>query len=316
MDGLLIVDKPAGPSSHDVVLCARRALGESRIGHTGTLDPIATGVLPLVLGRATRLARFLAAADKSYDALIQLGTATDTYDSQGTPVRPGYTGPFPSREAIESALVQFAGPQLQRPPAFSAKKVGGRRSYALARAATRAPAPSGSSTALERPEAVSVTAHALELLTVQDGLIALRITCSSGFYVRSLANDLGERLGVGAHLSALRRMRSGDAGLDRAVPLEVVAHERDRAVDAIVPLGSMLASHPRLVLNPAGVRHARQGRELGRADAEHWTDAAPSTALNLHDGVSVVRLLDSSGDLIGLAVPKGCDLLHPSVILV
>src|SRR5947209_3620471 len=132
MDGLLVIDKPAGPTSHDVVACLRRVLGEHRIGHTGTLDPAATGVLPLVLGRATRLARFLSASDKSYDVEIRLGFATDTNDVQGRSVGARHEGPWPPHEQIATALDTFRGMQLHQPPAFSAKKVAGRRSYNLA----------------------------------------------------------------------------------------------------------------------------------------------------------------------------------------
>jgi len=132
MDGLLVIDKPVGPTSHDVVARVRRILGERRIGHTGTLDPGASGVLPLVVGRATRLARFLSAAEKSYDAVIRLGIATDTGDSAGTPVGSAFAGSLPGREVIARALDPFRGTFLQRPPVYSAKKIGGQRSHRLA----------------------------------------------------------------------------------------------------------------------------------------------------------------------------------------
>jgi predicted methyltransferase len=135
MDGLLIIDKPPGPTSHDVVARVRRALGERRIGHTGTLDPAATGVLPLVLGRATRLARFLSASDKSYEAVVRLGVATDTQDAEGAASGPRYEGPLPSHAMIDRALDSFRGTFLQQPPAFSAKKIDGERSYRTARRA-------------------------------------------------------------------------------------------------------------------------------------------------------------------------------------
>lgn len=135
MDGLLVIDKPAGPTSHDVVARIRRVLRERRIGHTGTLDPAATGVLPLVLGRATRLARFLSSSDKCYEAQIRLGVATDTYDADGAPVGAAYGGLWPSAEEISRALEGFRGQFLQQPPAYSAKKIAGRRSYDLARQA-------------------------------------------------------------------------------------------------------------------------------------------------------------------------------------
>ena len=137
MDGLLIVDKPSGPTSHDVVARMRRALRETRIGHTGTLDPMATGVLLLVVGKATRLAKFLSASDKSYDAVVRFGFATDTADAQGQPLGPVSDRAMPSREAIDAALDAFRGTFMQQPPAFSAKKIDGQRSYKLARAARR-----------------------------------------------------------------------------------------------------------------------------------------------------------------------------------
>ena len=134
MDGLLVIDKPAGPTSHDVVARIRRVIGEQRVGHTGTLAPAATGVLPLVVGRATRLARFLSASDKTYEAEIRLGAATDTYDATGAAVASCHTGAWPSRDDVMRALDAFRGEFLQQPPAFSAKKVAGRRSYSIARA--------------------------------------------------------------------------------------------------------------------------------------------------------------------------------------
>src|SRR6187397_2594017 len=175
MDGLLVIDKPAGPSSHDVVARLRRVLGEPRIGHTGTLDPGASGVLPLVIGRATRLARFLSASDKSYDAVVRLGVATDTQDAAGTALGPGHQGAWPSRDAIDRALDQFRGTFLQQPPAFSAKRVAGERSYRAARRAKRgatlpaAPAPP----ALPAPVAVSTTV--LDLIAIDHELVTLSI---------------------------------------------------------------------------------------------------------------------------------------------
>src|SRR5580765_2735068 len=134
MDGLLVIDKPPGPTSHDVVAIMRRVLGERRIGHTGTLDPAASGVLPLVLGRATRLARFLSASEKRYEAVVRFGVATDTYDAEGTPVGTVRRGVTPPRDEIEASLKGLRGTIVQQPPAYSAKKIAGRRSYDLARA--------------------------------------------------------------------------------------------------------------------------------------------------------------------------------------
>src|SRR5436309_5063717 len=162
MDGLLLVDKPSGPTSHDVVERMRIVLGERRIGHTGTLDPAATGLLPLVLGRATRLARFLSASDKSYDAAVRLGITTSTGDADGEPAGPPYGGPLPSREAVDRALDAFRGTFSQRPPAFSAKRIAGRRSYLLARRARSHPDPGAD---LVQAPAVAVTAHRIDLVS-------------------------------------------------------------------------------------------------------------------------------------------------------
>ena len=232
MDGLLVVDKPAGPTSHEVVARVRRALGERRIGHTGTLDPAATGVLALVLGRATRLARFLSASDKSYDAVIRLGVATDTNDAQGTPAAPPHQGPLPSRDVIDRALDEFRGTFLQQPPAYSAKKIDGRRSYRLARedrhtTPARLPRRGPRHSPRRFPDPVTVTTHQIELVSVNRDMVTLRVACSAGFYVRALAHDLGARLRVGAHLLNLRRTRAGDVTLDQALELDAI--ERDPA---------------------------------------------------------------------------------------
>jgi len=165
MDGLLIIDKPAGPTSHDVVMRLRRVLGERRIGHTGTLDPAATGVLPLVVGRATRLARFLTAGDKSYEAVIRLGVSTDTADADGAPIGLPFTGTLPSREAVDGALQAFRGTFLQQPPVFSAKKIGGQRSHRLARSRSAIGLESASSVT-SVPAPVTVTIHRLDIVSV------------------------------------------------------------------------------------------------------------------------------------------------------
>ena len=331
MDGLLVVDKPAGPTSHDVVARVRRALGEPRVGHTGTLDPSAGGVLPLVLGRATRLARFLSASDKSYEAVIRLGVATDTYDAEGVPMGASHHGELPSRAVIEEALDAFRGSFLQQPPAFSAKKVGGKRSHALARARARSLAQRERLEALElrepleplealEPEpleplaplrAVPVTAYSLDVISMDDGTVTLRVDCSAGFYIRSLAHDLGGRLGVGAHLAALRRTRSGDITLAEALPLDVVERDRTRAEAAVIPLSRMLPALSAVVLTPEGVRRAGHGREIRPNDLVKVTgSSSPPT------GADWLRLVDEGGELIGLAEPgKTPGLLHPSVVL-
>jgi len=312
MDGLLVVDKPSGPTSHDVVARVRRAIGERRVGHTGTLDPMASGVLPLVLGRATRLARFLGASDKSYDAVIRLGVATDTYDAEGSPVGCPYAGPLPSRASIEEMLDTFRGTFLQQPPRYSAKKIDGRRSYKVARAdanvrSAGSASPAHTAPAAVLPAPVVVTARAVAFVSIVDALVTLRVDCSAGFYIRSLAHDLGERLGVGAHLAQLRRTRSGDIHLDKAIPLHVIERDPPRAIGAIVPLAEMLPALAAVVLTADGVSRAAHGRDLGPPDF------ADSAETGVH---AWLRLLDSAGKLIGLAEPaRTPGLLHPSVIL-
>jgi tRNA pseudouridine55 synthase len=331
MDGLLIIDKPAGPTSHDVVARMRRVLRERRIGHTGTLDPAATGILPLVVGRATRLARFLSASDKEYEAVVRLGVRTDTWDAEGVPVGVAPTpvadaGPIaqPSRDAIEAALDAFRGTFLQQPPAFSAKKIAGQRSYRLARAKRRQqdvqaaePTPA--------PAAVPVTVHALTLLTTTAERVTLRVHCSAGFYVRTLAHELGERLGTGGHLAELRRTRVGDYGAADAITLADAEGDPDAAVRRLVPLGQLLPGLSSVVLTSEGVRHATHGRDLGPADMirGHSTGAAAGSAAGsgtasgtASGSGSIVRLLDGAGDLVGLAEPTPTPgLLHPSVVL-
>jgi tRNA pseudouridine55 synthase len=304
MDGLLIVDKPSGPTSHDVVARLRRVLREKRIGHTGTLDPMATGVLVLVVGKATRLAKFLSASDKSYDAIVRFGFATDTADAQGRPVGPVMDGVAPAREAIDAALQAFRGTFMQQPPTYSAKKIDGRRSYKAARA--RASLGNVETPADALPAPTSVTTHRIEILSVGADTVALRVDCSAGFYVRSLAHDLGERLGVGAHLAALRRTRSGGFGLDRALPLDAAERDPAAAESALVPLSGVLRSWPSVVLTADGAARVVRGLDVRPIDHE------PS-ALSPQP---FVRLVNERGDLLAIAEPRASGLLHPSIVLV
>jgi tRNA pseudouridine55 synthase len=319
MDGLLVVDKPVGPTSHDAVVRVRKALGEHRVGHTGTLDPDASGVLPLVVGRATRLARFLSAADKRYEATIRLGIRTDTYDSAGEQVGTEHTGPPPTMEEIEGALNAFRGTFLQQPPAYSAKKIGGKRSHRLARNKSSAPASPAMAVSPALPAPVAVTAHAIHIVGLEGDRLMLRVACSAGFYVRSLAHDLGERLETGAHLTALRRTASGDVTLDDAVPLQTVEREGRAAAGRLLALERLLPALLPLTLTDEGVRRARHGRELGPADfADHLA------ALARLDEQSTVRwasdrfrLFNPEGRLVGLAEPSNTPgLLHPAIVLV
>jgi tRNA pseudouridine55 synthase len=296
MDGILVVDKPVGPTSHEVVACVRRAIGEPRVGHTGTLDPGASGVLPLVIGRATRLSRFLSAAGKEYEARLRLGAATDTGDAQGRMLGAPYDGPLPTAADIESALTAFRGTFRQQPPIVSAKKIEGERSYRLARRGTPAP----------RPAPVDVTVQHLALIGVDGDSVQLRIECSAGFYVRSLAHDLGEQLGTGAHVSELRRTRSGDFTLATALGFERILEDPASVPAALIPPAAALPRLSTVQLTDEGARRAAHGRILGPDDLA----AAPPGRVS-----EWVRLLDVDGQLVGLARPVS-GVLHPSIVLV
>lgn len=342
MDGLLVVDKPAGPTSHDVVARVRRALGERRIGHTGTLDPAATGVLLLVFGRATRLARFLSASDKSYEAVVRLGVATDTHDAAGIPIGPSYHGTLPSQAAIDRALDAFRGTFAQQPPAYSAKKIDGRRSYSLAREASRSIRPGSQlfySGAGAQPPArtdtdaspqtarhgrecsplptpVNVTARTIDIVGVEGDCVTLDVNCSAGFYVRALAHDLGTRLGTGGHLLTLRRTRSGDATLDTALGLDAIEREPALAACAVVPLSKMLPGLSSVTLTSEGLRHAVHGQDLGPGDTEHGLPHLQHVH-EMGPYPLFVRLLDPEGELVAIATKAGASgLLHPAVVLV
>jgi tRNA pseudouridine55 synthase len=346
MDGLLIVDKPSGPTSHDVVARMRRALREKRIGHTGTLDPMATGVLLLVVGKATRLAKFLTACDKSYDAVVRFGFATDTGDAQGEPVGPVKSTHAPSPDAINAALDAYRGTFMQQTPAFSAKKINGQRSYKAARArrhrgqvsdtaAGVAVSALGSDTAAAvavsalgsdtgagvavsaLPAPARVTGHHLEILSIEADCVTLRVDCSAGFYIRSLAHDLGERLGIGAHLAALRRTRVGDFGLDRAVTLDAIERDGPGTAGELVTLRDMLSDAASVTLTADAVVRALHGRDLW--PGELLQNSAPLTPQLFAELLSqpIVKLLDPHGELVAVAQPTGAHgILHPSVVLV
>lgn len=293
MNGVLVVDKPSGPTSHDVVGLARRALGTKRVGHTGTLDPMATGVLPLVIGQATRLAQFLSLDDKEYLADIRFGLATPTYDATSAPAD-AEVAPV-NLTGLDAALAEFRGTYLQMPPAFSAKKLAGTPAYQIARA--------GGSPELA-PVEVRVTA--LEVVERDEHTARLRVACSSGFYVRSLAHDLGQRLGCGAHLTALRRTRAGDFTIEEAVMLADVNAGGASVASRMVPLERLLPGMPCVSLDEAGSRKARHGARLGAADLV--SDASPDSPK--------VRLLDDAGRFLGIAQREPGGVLHPVVVLV
>lgn len=210
-EGILPVDKPEGPTSHDVVASARRALGTRRVGHTGTLDPFASGLLLLCVGRATRLAEYLSGLPKTYSAVARLGESTDTLDRTGTLIADSEAWRGLEEARVRAALESQAGDRLQVPPAYSAKKVGGERLHRLARrgeVVEAAPSP--------------VTIHRIELERLDLPDVAFHVECSSGTYVRAIARDLGDELGTGAHLTWLRRTRIGDWDVASAIPTDAL----------------------------------------------------------------------------------------------
>jgi tRNA pseudouridine55 synthase len=276
-DGFLLVDKPAGMSSHDVVLIARRAVGEPRIGHLGTLDPFATGLLVLLLGRATRLAPYAAGEPKTYEATIAFGSETDTDDLTGTEIRSAH---YPRSDAVERAVRELTGTLRHEPPAYSARKVGGVRAYALARRArpvTLAPA--------------EVTVHEWTILDVHRSAGAVvgcevRIVCSGGTYVRALARDLGRSCGSAAHLRALRRTRSGPFDVADALSLEALKATGPQ----IQPALALLRDFPVQFVKAEEIVALEHGRQIGASAG------GPRAALvDVHTG-DLVAVAERSGD--------------------
>jgi tRNA pseudouridine55 synthase len=280
-DGVLVVDKPAGMSSAAVVSGVKRALGATRVGHAGTLDPMATGVLPVVLGEGTKLATFLLADDKEYEGELELGVVTDTLDADGAVLGRSDPGGV-TREALLAAMGALTGPILQVPPMHSALKQGGRRLYELAREGIE----------VDRP-ARPVRVDRFDLLAFDPPRARFVVACSKGTYVRSLVRDVGEALGCGATLTALRRTRSGIFGLDRAIPLEDVAA---RGAAAVVPPAEALAHLPAIPLDPARVVDVRHGRPLPAPP-----DAPEGTP---------IRLLGEGGALLAVAERRGARIAY------
>lgn len=308
IDGLLVIDKPEGPTSHDIVAQVRRLLGTSRVGHTGTLDPMATGVLPIVIGKATRLARFLTSNDKRYRAVVKLGQATDTYDRLGQPSGPAIDVRV-ARADIEARLDAFRGDFEQTPPAYSAKKIGGVSAHRLAR--------SGEAVT---PAAVMVTVRALTLVQWDEAgaAVTLDVACSAGFYVRSLAHDLGQVLGCGAHLTQLRRTAAGDWTEADAHPLAALHSDPAAARAAVVPMSRLLGGVPAVQVSSIGATRVGHGQPLRPFDLAPGSimpalpDEGPAES---RPEERIVRVLGPDGDLLALAEPGVAGTLHPSLVL-
>jgi tRNA pseudouridine55 synthase len=320
MDGVLIINKPAGITSHDVVAQVRHILQVRRIGHTGTLDPFATGVLAILVGRATRLAQFLSGLEKEYEAVIRLGYATDTGDITGKPIRDsaedakqgGEQTGDPSRrwskEQIEAAFESLRGEIDQVPPMYSAKKQDGRKLYELARRGEE----------VER-KAVRVCIYKFEAINLaskptaellkdnRDGTFdfEVRVECSAGTYIRTLAEDFGKRLGIGAHVAELRRTRVGDFQIQQAGTLEQLkVHLAEESLGRIMfPPDEALTRLPYVDLSGDDVRRVRNGLSVKVSQA-NWNDGER------------VRVRDEQGHLIAVADFNAAEgLLHASVVI-
>jgi tRNA pseudouridine55 synthase len=293
LDGVIVVDKPEGWTSHDVVAKVRGIARTKRIGHLGTLDPIATGVLPLVLEKATRLAQFYTRSDKIYEGVVRFGWATDTYDRAGEPAGEKRDVQVDAAE-LEALLERFRGEILQTPPPVSAKKVGGRRAYDLARQAV----------AVEL-EPVKVSIYELTLLSVDGALARLRAHCSGGTYIRSLAHDLGQLMGCGAHVEELRRTASAEFEIGEARTLEQLQSlaNDDRLVDAMVPPSKMLPGMPAVYVDDVTVAHIRHGRNF------------PASPFRSDAASRYVKALSREEDLVAIGEAVLPNLYHPVVVL-
>jgi tRNA pseudouridine55 synthase len=296
-DGALVINKPQGKTSHDIVDAVRRLAGFRQIGHLGTLDPLATGVLVLLLGKATRLVRFYTGRRKRYNAAFRFGYSTNTYDSEGTPSGPD-AAPVLDRELIERLAAESVGRFEQMPPIFSAKKIHGRPAYELAR----------------KNQAVELKPVTVELfeyrLTGIDGPVArFSIECSSGTYIRSLAQDMGQKLGCGAHLSEICRTAVGEFSLDQAIELEELANaaREGKFQSWLIPLENLLPDYPRANVLPVlekKVRHGAKFNVLVSQLQPGRTELPPGATTQLDsDGVHAPRLrvFNQDNKLIAIA---------------
>ncbi len=293
MNGVIVVDKPEGWTSHDAVNKTRRLVGIRRVGHLGTLDPMATGVLPLVVGTATRLAQFYTRNEKVYDAVIRFGYSTDTYDREGAPTSP-ITEPVITREQLEPLLDRFRGPIQQTPPPISAKKIGGTPAYRLAR----------KNIAVEL-KPIDVTIHSLDLVECGGSEARMIVHCSAGTYLRALAHDLGALLGYGAFLKTLKRTRSGEFAIEQARTLdqlEELARE-ERLIEAFIPAADLLPEFPSEFVDPTTAGFIRQGRDFR------------VSPFRVRPGSRFVKAIGDNGQLIAIGEAKLPNLYHPMLVL-
>jgi tRNA pseudouridine55 synthase len=292
-DGVIVVDKPAGWTSHDVVAKMRGIAGTRRVGHLGTLDPIATGVLPLMIGQATRLARFWEGAEKCYEAVVRCGFATTTYDRAGEVVG-DVTEPCITAEQIEACLAPMRGEIEQVPPPVSAKKIGGVPAYKLAR----------KNIAVELAP-VKVSVYELTLVGVEGARARIRVRCSAGTYIRSMAHQMGLALGCGAHIESLVRTRSGAFGMEQArTPEQLQGLKNEgRLGEALLAMGDLLPEFPCVVVDDVTALSIRQGRDF------------PASPFRANAGSPHVRAMGADGKLIAIGRIVLPHVYHPVVVL-
>jgi tRNA pseudouridine55 synthase len=310
-DGMLIVDKPRGKTSHDVVEAVRRLVGFRQIGHLGTLDPLATGVLVLALGRATRLARFYGARRKRYTCAVRFGFATDTYDADGESLGPDRS-PALDAAHLESLAERFLGKIQQTPPAFSAKKIQGRPAHELARK--------------HKPvnlEPAEVEVFEFRLTSVEGSIARFSVECGSGTYIRSLANDLGKLQGSGAHLAEIVRTAVGEFTLDHAAPLSELEQDAraGKIGERVIRLENLLPELPRAVVLPIVEKRVRHGAQfnlpLAQIQAGHVITAqgAPEQLDSGDWKPSRLRVFNQHGQLIAIAEPVVPRTYQPVLVL-
>jgi tRNA pseudouridine55 synthase len=290
MDGVLVIDKPAGLTSHDVVNRVRRILQERSVGHLGTLDPLATGVLPLVAGRMTRLAQFYTASEKTYEGVIRFGFATDTYDAEGEPLGPPQEVKA-TLEQLREVASRFRGHIRQMPPPFSAKKIHGVPAYKLARKHREV--------ALQP---VDVEIKDFELLDWEGEQARFRARVASGTYMRSVAHEMGQILGCGAHLAALRRTALGEFAIADAHTLEdaEAAAQQGRAEDLFVHPRKLLPEMPSVTANEENVARIRVGRAVNLPELSRARQ---------------VKVFQGQSELIAIATRVAGTLFHPKIVL-